>query len=149
MNTRFNFRSLLNTAFGLLATCLFVSCSWVEELRPDEIRSSMIEISVASADLTKATPTDGESAINSLYIYAFQGDKKVGFLKRSTVVPGEPFYMDLQLPEKGTHSVDFFLVANAEEMDYLEKDRERLREVFERHEVELEFDSEGLITNYK
>ncbi len=119
MNTRFNFRSLLNTAFGLLATCLFVSCSWVEELRPDEIRSSMIEISVASADLTKATPTDGESAINSLYVYAFQGDKKVGFLQRSSVVPGEPFYMDLQLPEKGTHSVDFFLVANAEEMDYL------------------------------
>ena len=119
MNTRSNLRSLLNTAFGLLATCFFVSCSWVEEHRPDHIRSSMIEISVASEELTKATPTDSESAINSLYIYAFQGDKNVGFLQRSNVVPGEPFYMDLQLPEKGTHSVDFFLVANAEEMDYL------------------------------
>jgi hypothetical protein len=31
----------------------------------------------------------------------------------------------------------------------LEKDRERLKEVFERHEVDVEMNSEGLITNYK
>ena len=46
----------------------------------------------------------------------------------------------------------------AEEMDYLEKDRERIKEVLKRYNedleedeksIELKFNSEGLITNYK
>lgn len=86
------------------------------EWTPVNTKSVMIELSVSASELTRATPTDAEKTINSLRIYAFSGDKMAGYVSRTSTAPGTPFYMDLELPETGTHNVDFYAVANEGEM---------------------------------
>ena len=75
-----------------------------------------IELSVSTTEITRATPTAMEQAINSLRIYAFRNDKPIGYIYREATSAGVPFYMDLQLPESGVHDVEFYLIANEGEM---------------------------------
>lgn len=103
---------------GLSALALFAGCRKESEMMPlaQEEKSVTIELSVSTADISRATPTEMESAINSLRIYAFRNGKRVGYLYREVTTAATPFYMDLELPESGRHDVEFYLIANEAEM---------------------------------
>ena len=107
-------------ALFILAACTSLSC--MEKEGPSADRQSvMIELKVFADGMnTKATeaPTESEKAINSLRVYAFYGDRQAGYIQRQSTALGEPFYMDLELPETGIHNVDFYLIANESEMAY-------------------------------
>lgn len=110
---------LFNTVLCFLAAFASVSC--MEKEGPSADRQSvMIELRVFAEGMTKATeaPTDMEKVINSLRVYAFYGDRSAGYIQRQATALGEPFYMDLELPESGIHNVDFYLIANEDEMAY-------------------------------
>ncbi len=101
----------------LLSGMISVSCLEKEETAI-EMQTVMIELSVSAEGLTKAAPTAPETVVNSLRIYAFDGERLAGYASRGTVVEGDPFYMDLELPETGTHDVDFYVVANEGQMAF-------------------------------
>ena len=109
--------TILSAITLLAASLMSVSCLEKEDVAID-MQSVMIELSVSAGTMTKATPTASESAVNSLRIYAFYGERLAGYLSRGTVVEGDPFYMDLELPATGTHDVYFYVVANEAQMAY-------------------------------
>ena len=98
--------------WGLVATICVGCQNEVEELAVQQ-ESVTIELSVSTNDVvTRATPTDSEMVINSLRIYAFYNNRQAGYIYRAATTPDTPFYMDLELPENGTHNVEFYLIAN-------------------------------------
>lgn len=106
-------------ALTVFATILLSSCQKdVEEWTVDTEKTVTVALNVNATKMTRAIPTDMEETINSLRIYAFNGDKQVGHILREATVPGTAFYMDLELPQNGTHNVDFYLIANEKEMAY-------------------------------
>ena len=109
---------LLSAAMLLAAAMMSASCLEKEDASVSDMQSVMIELSVSADGMTKATPTADESAINSLRIYAFYGERLAGYAQRGTVVEGDPFYMDLELPAEGIHDVNFYVVANEAQMAY-------------------------------
>ncbi|MBR5103221.1 MAG: hypothetical protein IKV05_00865 [Bacteroidales bacterium] len=108
---------ILIAATFLAAVLMSVSCLEKDDPAID-MQNVMIELSVSAEGMTKATPTASESAVNSLRIYAFAGERLAGYAIRGKVTDGEPFYMDLELPASGTHEVDFYVVANEAQMAY-------------------------------
>ena len=95
-----------------VAAALFVGCQKDSENLPiAQERSVTVELSISTEEVSRATPTEMESAINSLRIYAFYNGKKAGYTYREATTAGAPLYMDLQLPESGVHNVDFYLIA--------------------------------------
>ena len=112
---------LLNIVLGFIVAMTAVGCQLEKDGPSADRQSVMIELSVSAPEMTKATPTDMEQVINSLHVYAFYGERLAGYASRQATVLGEPFYMDLELPESGTHAVKFYLVANEAEMSYENK----------------------------
>lgn len=101
----------------LAGLVLFSACQRNEEdWVANGDRNITIELSVSTAEITRATPTAMEQTINSLRIYAFRNDKPIGYIFREATSAGTPFYMDLQLPESGIHDVEFYIIANEYEM---------------------------------
>lgn len=109
---------LLNIVLGFVVAMAAAGCQLEKDGPSAERQSVMIELSVSAPEMTKATPTDMEQVINSLRVYAFYGERLAGYALRQATTPGEPFYMDLELPETGKHSVTFYLIANEAEMTY-------------------------------
>lgn len=110
-----------NTALCFLAAMLSVSCLLEKDGPSAEMQGVMIQVSVTTEGMTKAEyedPTSMEKVINSLRVYAFQGERLAGYAERESTALGEPFYMDLELPATGVHNVDFYLIANEAEMRY-------------------------------
>lgn len=102
--------------WGLVATICIGCQNEVEELAVQQ-ESVTIELSVSTNDVvTRATPTDSEMVINSLRIYAFYNNRQAGYIYRAATTPDTPFYMDLELPENGTHNVEFYLIVNEASM---------------------------------
>lgn len=118
MNSKFNTILLKNILLAILTASFTVSCTLDEENRSGKTKSAMIEINVMPEGMTKSDPTAQEETISTLRIYAFLGNKQVGSHFRTNVVAGEPFYMDLALPEEGVYMVDFYVIANGEYMLY-------------------------------
>ncbi len=114
INNIYKYVALLAFTAIFCAGCQNDSDEWM----PASEKNVMIELSVSPGELTRATPTGTEVTINSLRIYAFYGDKQVGYVYGGATAPGTPFYMDLELPETGTHNVDFYLIANEAVMSY-------------------------------
>lgn len=108
---------LRNAALFIVAAMMSVGCLEKEEVSTG-MQTVMIELSVSAQGMTKAAPTESETVINSLRIYAFCGERLAGYATRGTIVEGEPFYMDLELPAEGTQDVDFYVIANEAQMDY-------------------------------
>ena len=118
---RKNINILLNTALCLLMAAASVSCLMEKESPAVQKQSVMVEMNVTVGAMTKASyedPTSAEKVINVLRVYAFYGDRLAGHATRKATSLGEPFYMDLELPATGTHDVDFYLIANEDEMSY-------------------------------
>lgn len=115
------FNIIIKTALAIVLTAIATGCMTDKLDTPKKVKSVMIELSVLSEGMTKAieeAPTASEDVINSLYIYAFHGERLAGYLSRGTVSQGEYFYMDLQLPSTGTFDVEFYVIANVEQMAY-------------------------------
>ncbi|MBO4936105.1 MAG: hypothetical protein J6C94_04970 [Alistipes sp.] len=98
-------------------TLLLAGCNRGEEVWMPSSRTVTIELSV-SDNATRTELTATESVINELRIYAFYNDRLAGFASRGNTAMGEPFYMDLELPESGTHTVEFYAIANENELGY-------------------------------
>ncbi|MBR4975055.1 MAG: hypothetical protein IKY60_05665, partial [Bacteroidales bacterium] len=103
MNSKFNTILLKYILLAILTPSFTVSCTLDEENRSGKTKSAMIEINVMPEGMTKSDPTAQEERISTLRIYAFLGNKQVGSHFRTNVVAGEPFYMDLALPEEGVY----------------------------------------------
>ena len=116
MNKLFNI--FVKTSLCFIAAVMCISCLMEKDKTSAPGNSVMIELSVSASDMTKSASTDMEKAINSLRVYAYYGERLAGYASRQATVPGEPFYMDLELPESGKHNVKFYLVANEAEMTY-------------------------------
>lgn len=116
MNKLFNI--FVKTSLCFIAAMMCISCLMEKDQTSAPGQSVMIELSVSASDMTKSASTDMEKAINSLRVYAYYGERLAGYASRQATVPGEPFYMDLKLPESGKHNVKFYLVANEAEMTY-------------------------------
>ena len=71
-----------------------------------------LQISLDAKGITKAESSDPEKSIGSVRIYAYRKDtgSQVGHYYRSQA--SEPIYMDLALPERGQHDVEFVLIVN-------------------------------------
>ncbi len=112
------FNNIILIAVTLFSTALMsVSCLEKEDVAVD-MQEVMIQLSVSAEGMTKSAPTASETAINSLRIYAFYGERLAGYISRGTVLQDDPFYMDLELPAAGSHDVDFYVVANEAQMAY-------------------------------
>ena len=105
---------------ALLALVVSVGCQKeMDGLIPIEKRSVMMEVSVSAGALTRSLPTEAEQTVNTLRIYAFYGERLVGYLDKQEVLSDEgAYYIDLELPESGIYNVDFYVVANEDEMAY-------------------------------
>lgn len=112
------FNIFIRTSLSIAAAAMSVGCLLEKEGPSAERQSVMIELSVSSGDMTKASPSDLEKTINTLRVYAFYEDRLAGYAARGTTAIGENFYIDLVLPESGSHNVDFYLIANEAEMAY-------------------------------
>ena len=111
-------RTISNITICILATLLSVSCLLEKDGPSAQMRGVMIQMSVSAGEQTKSDPTTSEETINSLRVYAYYGDKLAGYAARQATSLNDPFFMDLQLPERGTYNVDFYLIANEAEMAY-------------------------------
>ena len=107
-----------NIALSFLSVTLFTGCLQEKDNASKAQQNVLIQMSVSAGAMTKAESTSAEKAINSLRIYAFYGERLAGYAARQATSLGEPFYMDLELPESGIHDVDFYLIANEAEMSY-------------------------------
>ena len=108
--------NILSNTIALVAVALMsVGCLLEKEEASSQMQEVMIELSVSAGEMTKASVATDESAVSSLRIYAFYGNRLAGYAFRGALAEGEPFYMDLKLPETGIHNVDFYLVANEKE----------------------------------
>ena len=94
-------------ALAIIAAVLFTGCIF-EKYEVSGLQNVMIMLEVATDGVvTKATeaPTSDEMKINTLRIYAFQGNRLCGHYYLGTAYDG-PILMDLELPE-GEGNVDF------------------------------------------
>lgn len=108
----------INTVICLSVAMISFGCMLEKEGPSADNQSVMIELNVSSSDLTKATPTDAEKKIETLRIFAFSGERLAGHLYTEAAAVGESMFMHLELPETGSHPVDFYLIANEGEMAY-------------------------------
>lgn len=110
-----------NTVLFFLTAMLTSGCMLEKDGPSAQMQGVMIQVEVSAEGMTKADyedPTDIEKVINSLRIYAFQGDRLAGYTQRQATSLNDPFFMDLELPQSGVHNVDFYIIANEVEMAY-------------------------------
>ena len=104
-------------ALAVIAAVLATGCIFEKMDMPKDLQSVLIQINVSADQLqTKSDPTDAESVINTLHIYAFNGDDLAGYYEGGETAVNEPFLMDLVLPEAEDIPVQFYLIANAASM---------------------------------
>ena len=113
------FNNIIITALAIMAAAMMsAGCLEKEDVAAADMQNVMIELSVSAQGMTKSAPTSSESAVNTLRIYAFAGERLAGYAARGAVVEGNPFYMDLELPATGTHDIYFYAIANEGQMAY-------------------------------
>lgn len=83
-----------------------------------------LNIGKSVADATTGKPTEVESKIYSLRVYAFSGGRSVGhYYKENITFDPETnkhtFYMDLTFFTEGVQRIDFYVVANEKNLDAL------------------------------
>lgn len=111
---------ILKAALALLFIVSAAGCITEKFDTSDGLQSVMLQVNVAAGEMTKSDPTDAESVINSVRIYAFRADgTQAGHFYRASA-SAEPIIMDLILPENGTHPVDFYVFANEASMNFHE-----------------------------
>ncbi len=72
----------------------------------------LLNVGTRSVDATDETPSDKESALHTLRVYAFVGDERVGYYYSDNLNQPATFLMDMILKSTTTQTVDFYVVAN-------------------------------------
>lgn len=111
---------ILKAALAVVLTVLATGCITDKFDTSKDLRSVMLQVKIATGEMTKAAPTGAESAINSVRIYAYRADGlQAGHFYRPDAST-DPIVMDLTLPETGTHNVKFYVIANEASMDFMD-----------------------------
>ena len=95
----------------LLAAFVLSGCAKIGHEQTEKLVT--LQISLKAKGITKAQLSDAEKSIGSVRIYAYRKDtgSQVGHYFRG-IASTEPIYMDLALPERGQHDIEFVLIAN-------------------------------------
>lgn len=111
---------IVKAVMTVILTVFSTGCITEKFDTSEGLRSVMLQVNIAAGDMTKAQPTDIESAINSIRIYAYTMDgRQAGYFYRANA-SSEPIIMDLTLPDSGTHNVKFYVFANEASMNFME-----------------------------
>lgn len=111
---------ILKAALAVVLTVLVTGCITDKLDTSKDLQSVMLQVNIEAGEMTKADPTDAESVINTVRIYAFRDDgAQAGHFYRANA-SAEPIVMDIVLPETGTHDVKFYVIANEASMDFMD-----------------------------
>ena len=111
---------ILKAVLVVFTAVLAAACTTEKFDTSTGLQSVMLQVNIEAGEMTKATPTDAESAINSVRIYAFRTDgSQAGHFYRATA-SDDPIVMDLTLPMTGVHEVEFHVFVNEASMDFVD-----------------------------
>ena len=106
------FNIIIKAALAIVLTAVAGGCVTDKLDSPKNLRSVMLQVDIETGEMTKATPSDAESGINSVRIYAFRADGvQAGHFYRANA-SANPIVMDMVLPETGRHNVKFYVFVN-------------------------------------
>lgn len=124
------FNSIKYIALLVLAAATVAGCTKAPAPDLGEELNVLLQMSVGtrSVDETDGTPTDAESAIHTLRVYAFVDGQAAGHFYTSDYATLEGaagtasgaakhFLMDIKMYSLGSRDVDFYVIANEEAMD--------------------------------
>ncbi len=104
---------------AVLSSVLTTGCISEKYDMPNNLQSVMVKLDVSAEQMTKTIqedPTAVEKAINSLRIYAYQGERLAGYFHRDHS-SDQSIFIDLQMPESGFYNVEFYVIANEKSMN--------------------------------
>lgn len=106
------FNIIIKAVLAMILTVIAAGCMTDKLDSPKNLRSVMLQVDIEAGEMTKAAPSDVESGINSVRIYAFRADgAQAGHYYRAGAST-KPIVMDMVLPEKGRHNVKFYVFVN-------------------------------------
>ncbi len=109
---------ILKAVLVVFTAVLAAACTTEKFDTSTGLQSVMLQVNIEAGEMTKATPTDAESAINSVRIYAFRTDgSQAGHFYRAAA-SDDPIVMDLTLPMRGVHDVEFHVFVNEGSMSF-------------------------------
>lgn len=110
---------ILKAVLAIVLTAAATGCITDKFDTSKNLQSVMLQVNIESGEMTKAAPSDAESAINTVRIYAFRAGDGVqaGHFYRANAST-QPIVMDLQLPETGKHDVKFYVIVNEASMEF-------------------------------
>lgn len=109
---------MTKAALAVFAAVLVTSCVTEKEQMPDPLQNVMIQLNVSASQETKAVTedvTETEGKINTLRIFAFDGNRLAGHFYRAQT-SADPIFMDLLIPATGNVNMDFYVIANEQAM---------------------------------
>lgn len=109
---------MTKAALAVFTTLIAASCLAEKEQMPDPMQSVMIQLNVSAGQKTKAVTedvTEAEGKINSLRVFAFDGNRLAGHFFRAEA-SADPIFMDLLIPAEGSINLDFYVIANEQAM---------------------------------
>ena len=104
-------------AMAVVLAVAATSCVMEKDQMPSSLQSVIVQMNLSVGAMTKATenPTDAEARINTVRIYAFQGERLAGHYYRGEH-SDDPIFMDMLIPSTGSVSTDFYVIANENAM---------------------------------
>ncbi len=105
-------------AAAICSSALFPGCAKDDDAPAGPLSTAVVQLSVTPRAVgeTAGAPTDAESRIYSLRVYAFVGGQSAGYYFTDNVTLSEAglhtFFMDLTFYSDGEQTVDFYVVAN-------------------------------------
>lgn len=104
-------------AMAVVLAVAATSCVMEKDQVSSSLQSVIVQMNVSVGATTKATesPTDAEAKINTVRIFAFQGERLAGHYYRGEQ-SDEPIFMDMLIPATGNLSTDFYVIANEDAM---------------------------------
>jgi hypothetical protein len=104
-------------AMAVVLAVAATSCVMEKDQVSSSLQSVIVQMNVSVGAMTKATesPTDAEAKINTVRIFAFQGERLAGHYYRGEQ-SDEPIFMDMLIPATGNLSTDFYVIANEDAM---------------------------------
>lgn len=121
------FNSIKYIALLVLAAATVAGCTKAPAPDLGEELNVLLQMSVGTKAVTETdgTPTDAESAIHTLRVYAFVGgepaghfyiDDYAGLEDASAPTAAKHFLMDIKMYSLGSRDVDFYVIANEDAM---------------------------------
>ena len=108
---------MTKAVLAVFTTLIAASCLVEKERMPVSMQSVMIQLNVSAGQKTKATEavTEAEGKINTLRIFAFDGNRLAGHFFRAQAST-DPVFMDMLIPAEGSVDLDFYVIANEQAM---------------------------------